>query len=113
MATVPSQLPAGVDVFSLARHNRYDALKAMLTSREVDVGVRDAKGNTLLLVACQNGLRRIAKLVLREGADIDAVNKQGNTALHFCHMYGFGDTLGAFLQQGGADDTIKNNRGLT
>ena len=59
------KLPAGVDVFSLARHNRYDALKALLVSREVDVEVRDAKGNTLLLVACQNGLRRIAKLVIR------------------------------------------------
>ena len=47
-----AKLPEGVDVFSLARHNRYDALKALLVNREVDPDVRDGKGNTLLLVAC-------------------------------------------------------------
>ena len=58
-------------VFSLARHDRYDALKSLLVNREIDADLRDAKGNTLLLVACQNGHKRIVKLVLREGADAD------------------------------------------
>ena len=100
-------------VFSLARHDRYDALKSLLVNREIDADLRDAKGNTLLLVACQNGHKRIVKLVLREGADVNATNFQGNTALHFCYMYGFGDTLGAFLMQAAANDAIRNKRGLT
>ena len=56
--------------------------------------MRDSKGNTLLLIAAQNGLRRMCKLILREGGDIDATNSNGNTALHFAFMYGFGDSLG-------------------
>jgi ankyrin repeat protein len=82
------------DVFSLARNNRYDALKQLAANGDLPVEVRDAKGNTLLLVACQNGLKRLVKLLLRHGADINAQNNAGNTALHFCHMYGFASSLG-------------------
>ena len=93
------------DPFSLARHNRYDVLKQLLTTGELQVEERDAKGNTILLVACQNGLRRIAKLALRHGASMDTQNDAGNTALHFCFMYGFADSLGDLLLQAGAGDT--------
>ena len=70
---------------------------------------RDSKGNTILLVACQNGLRRIAKLALRFGADVNVQNHKQNTALHFCYTYGFGDTLGALLLEAGADETLIND----
>ena len=41
---------------------------------DIDVNAdRDERGNTLLLVAAQNGLKRIAKMLLRKGADINAV----------------------------------------
>ena len=40
---------------------------------EVNVNTdRDDTGNSLLITACQNGLQRIAKLLLRKGADINA-----------------------------------------
>ena len=101
------------DPFSLARHNRYDVLKQLLATGELEVESTDAKGNTILLVACQNGLRRIAKLALRHGASMDTKNDAGNTALHFCFMYGFADTLGDLLLQAGADDSIRNERDQT
>ena len=41
-------------------------------------------GNTLLFVACQNGLKNAAKLVLRHGADLNLKNYSGNTPLHYC-----------------------------
>ena len=63
-------------------------------NREVDPDVRDGKGNTLSSWRARTGCGA-SPLVLREGADINAVNRQGNTALHFC-PYGFGDTLGSF-----------------
>ena len=53
------------DPFSLARHNRLEKLKALLADSSIDVDMRDPKGNTLLLVACQNGLKRVAKLMLK------------------------------------------------
>ena len=38
----------------------------------VDVNSRDDNGNTLMLVACQQGNKSIAKLLLRRGADVNA-----------------------------------------
>ena len=38
---------------------------------------------------------------------------KGNTPLHFCFTYGYGDTLGAYLTSKGADPGIRNNYGLT
>jgi len=42
---------AAPDIFSLARHNRYEALKQLLVDNAIDVNECDAKGNTMLLVA--------------------------------------------------------------
>lgn len=78
----------------------------------VPVNSRDAFGNTLLHVGCQNGLKRIVKLALRRGANINSQNNRGNTALHFCFAYGYGDSLGAYLISKGADTTVENDDGL-
>ena len=74
------------EAFSLVRHNRHRKLKAFLKSHEADLDVdtRDEKGNTMLCVACQNGLKRMAKIVLKNGADMNVQNNLGNTPLHFC-----------------------------
>lgn len=61
------------DVWSLARHNRYKDVDALL-QKGLPVNVRDAHGNTILAIACQNGLKRMAKVALRCGADINARN---------------------------------------
>ncbi|KAJ0411187.1 hypothetical protein ATCC90586_008903 [Pythium insidiosum] len=99
------------DVFSAARHNRVDSVAYML-DQGVSVNARDAHGNTILSIACQNGLKRMAKLALRRGANINSQNNRGNTALHFCFAYGYGDSLGEYLLSKGADATIMNDAGL-
>lgn len=99
------------DVFSLARHGHHDAVSALF-DRGLPVDVRDAHGNTVLAVACQNGQRRVAKAALRRGADLNAQNRKGNTPLHFCYAFGYGDTLGAYLISKGADEAVRNAAGL-
>ena len=37
----------------------------------------------------------------------------GNTPLHFCFTYGYGDTLGAYLITKGADPSLRNEHGQT
>lgn len=98
------------DIFSYARHGRVEGIERLL-DRGIPLNVRDEFGNTILLIACQNGNKRIAKAVLRRGADINARNHKGNTPLHYCYTYGYGDTLGQYLIQKGADYTIRNNAG--
>lgn len=107
------------DMMSLARHNRVDELVSMLGRNRqgpstIGIDERDKFGNTVLTTACQNGLKRMAKLALRHGADINLKNfTSGNTPLHFCFKYGYGDTLGAYLISKGADDSIRNHAGQT
>lgn len=40
------------------------------------------------------------------------LQNRGNTALHFCFAYGYGDSLGAYLISKGADTTVENDDGL-
>lgn len=98
------------DIFSYARHGRVEAIEKLL-DRGIPINVRDMYGNTLLVIACQNGNKRIAKSVLRRGADINARNHKGNTPLHYCYTYGYGDTLGQYLIKKGADPSLRNNAG--
>lgn len=61
------------DIFSAARHNRIDSVAYML-DQGVSVNLRGTYGNTILSIACQNGLKRMAKLALRRGANINSAN---------------------------------------
>ena len=101
--------------FSLARHNRYADLLDIMECEDpyFHPDTADSKGNSILLVACQNGLKRIVKLALKVGCDINHQNGSGNTALHFCYMYGFGDTLGKYIAEKGGDDTVLNYKQLS
>jgi ankyrin repeat protein len=43
--------------------------------------------------------------------NIDFIDYKGNTPLHFCYTYGYGDTLGTYLISKGADPDIRNHSG--
>jgi ankyrin repeat protein len=75
------------ELFSYARHSRLDKLRSVL--EEVDADTRDFAGNTVLIVAGQNGLKNVSKCAMRKGCDLNAQNNLGNTALHFCFAYGY------------------------
>lgn len=64
------------NIFSLSRHGKYREVEEMLNSPDWTLGVdaKDAQGNTLLMVAAQNNNKRIAKLALRRGAQINEQN---------------------------------------
>ncbi|KDO18072.1 hypothetical protein SPRG_16514 [Saprolegnia parasitica CBS 223.65] len=101
------------DVFSLTRHNRFEQVDAML-AKGLPVNLQDANGNSLLVIACQNGLKRLAKMLLRRGANINLQNMlgSGQHPLHYCFAYGYGETLGAYLISKGADVALRNEDGL-
>ncbi len=97
------------DIFSLARHARVSEVEELLI-RGVPVTSRDDNGNNILSIGCQNGSKRIAKLALRFGADINEQNESGNTPLHYCSLYQK-TSLGLYLIKKGADTSIRNNEG--
>ncbi len=99
------------NIWSFTRHGRIAEVDDLL-SRGVPADVRDDNGNSILAVACQNNDKRLAKLALRRGADINASNLVGNTPLHFCYKYGH-IKLGEYLISKGADRELKNMDGQT
>jgi hypothetical protein len=106
------------DIFSYTRHGRVEEIEKLL-NKGIPIDIRDPFGNTLLIIACQNGNKRVAKAILRRGANINARNLKGNTPLHYCyhckwrlcsdllcecfnlvlcaHVDGYGDTLGQYI----------------
>ncbi len=78
----------------------------------VPIDYQDELGNSLIHVAAQNGNKRLIKVLLRRGAQINSANLSGQTPLHYCYGYGYED-VGAYLVKRGADDSIRNKDGLS
>ena len=81
--------------------------------KEVDVNHTDNNGNTALLLHTDRHCNKdVVKELIRAGADINAKNKDGNTALHFALKNGNID-VSRFLVKKGADYQAVNNKGET
>jgi ankyrin repeat protein len=96
-------------VFSSARHGKHKDVEVALIAG-FDPSCMDSFGNTLFHVACQNGNKRIAKLAIKYGGDMDAQNLKGNTGVHFLFAYGYED-IGEYFIEKGASDSILNELG--
>ena len=66
-----------VQFFRYCRNDRYKELKESIASNSFPISrvdIRDVYGNTGFMIACQNGNKHVAKVLLRCSADIDAQN---------------------------------------
>lgn len=99
-------------MFSQARNGRIKRVEESL-NMGFPIDAEDEKGNTLLLVACQNSNKRLVEMLLVRGAAINHQNAQGNTALHCALAFDAEGALGEYLIEHGADDTIDNVEGMT
>ena len=72
----------------------------------------DQYGNTLLVIAAQTNCAPVAMELLDRGADINAQNWRGQTALHFAMSFKFHQMADLLLTRG-ADRTVKNDWGMT
>ena len=102
------------ELCSYVRHGKYKEVEEKMNEPDwtLPIDYPDAVGNTLLMVACQNGNKRIAKLCLRRGSELNKQNINGQGALHYSFGYGF-DDLGEYLVAKGADNSLRNADGLT
>ena len=103
--------PTTKAILAVKNHN-LPQLEQILDTQGLSVEIRDHHGNTLFILACQQGSKRLAKFLLRRGAYINAQNNGGNTALHYLHEYHH-KHLAEYLLRKGADDSILNANGLT
>ena len=69
------------DVYEICRSGDTASLKAMLLQTPLLIDSKQSKGFTPLIIATYNGQAEISAILLRSGADINAQDKAGNTAL--------------------------------
>lgn len=100
-------------LFKHARRGEYDGVKILFKKRIVDPNaLRDGHGNTLLLTAVGAGSGRVAKFLLKKGADVNCVNGKKNSALHFASRFGF-TKIADWLVHNGANKLLVNDDGET
>ncbi len=60
-----------------------------LLDRGVPVDVRDAQGNTALMVACRNCQLEVVRMLLERGADVNAKNSYSRRAMDVASDWGY------------------------
>ena len=97
--TIPNPLPeAAAD---LARNGDAAGLGGLLNDG-LAVDARDAKGNTLLMLASYHGRAEVVKLLLKSGATVDLRNDKGQTPLGGVAFKGYVE-IATLLLDAGAD----------
>ena len=97
--SAPLQLPE--PMAELARSGGTAKL-AEAIGHGLDVNLRDAKGNTLLMIAAYQGRAETVAMLLRAGAQVDLRNEKGQTPLGGVAFKGHVD-IARMLLDAGAD----------
>lgn len=79
---------------------------------DAQIDRRDGEGKTPYLLACENGLTAAAPALAARGADTEARDSRGYTALHLAACYGHRDTM-RMLPDAGADVNAAADDGFT
>ncbi len=94
-----------------ARQGETAALARMI-DRGVSMNLADARGNTLLMLACHHRNGDTARMLLSYGAEVDRRNRRGQTPLGAAACKGHADMVTLLLAQG-AEIDADNSLGLT
>ena len=94
-----------------ARTGETEPLAEMLR-HGLPVNLADAKGNSLLMLACYHGHADTARMLLARGADADRRNDRGQTPLGGVAFKGCEEIV-ALLLGHGADIDADNGNGMT
>jgi ankyrin repeat protein len=85
----------------LARQGKTAELSALL-KQGLDVNLRDAKGNSLLMIAAYQGRVETVAMLLKAGAQVDLRNEKGQTPLGGVAFKGYAE-IATLLLDAGAD----------
>ena len=81
-------------------------------SEELNTSMKNRRLSNKSEQTAQQNDKKMLKLLLRRGADINAQNSTGNTALHYTNEYKF-TALTEYILNKGGNDTLLNMKGLT
>ncbi|WP_413532806.1 ankyrin repeat domain-containing protein [Empedobacter brevis] len=87
--------------------NAFAEKQALLTNAKVDFKARQSKGATLLHIAVDKGNLNLVKKAIELGVNINAIDEDGNTALHKAALIAKDDAILKTLVAAGAKKDIK------
>lgn len=93
----PAAVELAHQMMDAARAGRIDLL-APLLERGAPADMRDASGNTLLMLAAYHGHAQAVTDLARLGADVDALNDRGQSPLAGAAFKGFTEVAAALLE---------------
>ena len=100
------------DHFTIAAYGNTHELKVLIRRDNSLLTTTDEHGRTLLYLACKSGFYGMVRMLLRQGADVNKIQKDGSTALHVAAYYGHLNVVRLLLEYGARTD-IKNKWGAT
>ncbi len=104
--------PAGSDIWSAIAAGDIKAVKGHL-AKGVDINAKDSTfGSTALSSAALLGHTEVIALLLKAGADVNAMNRDGSTPLHNAAFLGQYEAAELLLDNG-AEVNIRNGDGAT
>lgn len=89
------------DLFSLARNGRVFEIQDLFRGG-IDPDSMDKNGNTVLIIACQNNHKDLARLCLQFNADINIKNNNNKSSLDYAIQYNY-KSLSSYLLKKGAN----------
>ena len=103
---------AGGDILSKAKVGDVAGIKQSLDSGTSIETKYDRSGQTVLIVAARNNRVEAVKYLCEQGANVNAQDIYGTTALHQATFYNFERVVKVLLEYN-ADKGIKDNKGRT
>ena len=95
-----------------AAGNKVDIFKTFIDKYRLNFRSKNDKGITPFIAASKNNCKKIVKLLLKEGIEIDSKTISRSTALMYCSKKGYIEIL-KLLIKGGANINEKNKNGYT
>ena len=114
-ASIKSEEASAASILSALLSKDISKLKLLLESeshKQWPLAMEATVRCTLLMLATQQGWKKGTKLLIRKGANLDAQNKFGNTALHFAIEFGH-EEIAQYLKKKGASVTLRNSLGMS
>jgi hypothetical protein len=103
--------PPTPPTFAWLRSGLGEALCQAVASGEADVHARDRQGNTLVMASIVVYDMNSLQTLLYYGADVNAQNYEGKSALHLCMEMGYEDLADWLKQSYQADDSLLDAQG--
>ena len=99
-------------LFFYIKDSNYQTFVELFSKFKLDTEEKDKEGNTFLNLAVQCDCEDIVNYLISKGANVNTQNKKLNSPLHYALSYQ-NFTICDMLLRSGADETMKNAKGLT